>query len=170
MYRGVLSAIKMLAVHKENTMVARTALYTMRQDCDETIRSFSARIKGQAGVCKYIMKCPSCSTNVNYTDTILRDVLSRGIADHEIQLDVLGDQNQDMTLEEVRKFMEAKESGKLSASRLLDLQDAAAASSTYRREKQQEVQDRMTELCSYCGKECQGRSAPPHVRRKKYPA
>ena len=67
----VVSAIRMLAVRKENTMVARAALYSMWQDHDEAIRLFSARIKGQAGVCKYIMKCPSCSTDVNYTDTIL---------------------------------------------------------------------------------------------------
>ena len=51
---------------------------------------------------------------------VLRDVLSRGLDDSEIQLDLLGDKNQEMTLEEVFKFVEAKESGKRSASRLLD--------------------------------------------------
>ena len=63
-----------------------------------------------------MMKCPGCDIEVNYTDAILRDVLTKGIADPEIQLDLLGDKNQDMTLEEVFKFVEAKESRKRSAS------------------------------------------------------
>ena len=134
--QDVLTAIKMLAVRKENTMVARAALHNMRQDRDEAIRSFGARIKGQAGICNYVTQCPSCAADINYTDAILRDVLSRGIADQEIQLDVLGDQNQDMTLEEVLKFVEAKESGKRSASRLLNSQGAESVGSTYRRGNQ----------------------------------
>lgn len=73
----VLSAIKTLAVREENTMVASVALYEMRQGRDEAIRSFGARIRGQAGVCKYNMDCPSCNNQVNYTDQILRDVLTR---------------------------------------------------------------------------------------------
>ena len=48
--------------------------------------------------------------------TILRDVLAHGISDHEIQLDLLGDAKQDMTLEQVLKFIESKESGKHFAS------------------------------------------------------
>ena len=58
-------------------MVARVALHNMRQDRDETIRSFGARLCGQAGVCKFVTKCPQCDSDVNYTETILRDVLSR---------------------------------------------------------------------------------------------
>lgn len=38
---------------------------------------------------------------INYTDTIVRDVLARGIADPDIKPDLLGDKNQNMTLEEV---------------------------------------------------------------------
>ena len=49
----VLTAIKTLADHEENTMVARATLHNMRQDRDEAIRSFGTRIKGQAGICKY---------------------------------------------------------------------------------------------------------------------
>ena len=90
----VMAAIKQLAVREENTMVARVALHNMRQDREETVRSFGARLRGQAAVCKFVMKCPGCSQDVNYTDSVLRDVLTRGIADHEIQLDLLGDKNQ----------------------------------------------------------------------------
>ena len=114
----VMEAIKKLAVREENTMVARVQLHDMRQDRDETIRSFGARLRGQAGVCKFLVTCPSCNAEVNYTDNVLHDVLTRGLADSEIQLDLLGDRNQDMGLEEVFQFIEAKEAGKRSAGRL----------------------------------------------------
>jgi len=51
------------------------------------------------------------------TDTIIRDVLSRGIADEDIMLDQLGDPNQDMSLEQVFQFIEAKESAQPLNSR-----------------------------------------------------
>ena len=103
-----MAAIKKLAVREENTMVARVALHNMRQDRDETVRSFGARIRGQASVCKFLIKCPGCDKEVNYTDAILRDVVTKGISDPEIQLDLLGDKNQDMPLEDIFKFVEAK--------------------------------------------------------------
>ena len=42
----VMAAIKKLAVREENTMIARVQLHNMKQDRDETIRSFGARLRG----------------------------------------------------------------------------------------------------------------------------
>ena len=84
-------------------MVARVQLSDMKQDRDDAIRNFGARLRGQASVCKFTTACPSCNTAVNYTDNILRDILIKGLADNEIQLDLLGDKNQDMSQEEVRR-------------------------------------------------------------------
>ena len=53
---------------------------------------------------------------------MIEDVLCRGLEDSDIQVDLLGDRNQEMTMEQVIKFIEAKEAGKRSASRLLLLQ------------------------------------------------
>ena len=53
----------------------------------------------------------------------------RGLYDQEIRQDILGDQNQEMTLEEVMKFVETKESGKRSANKLMHAQGANAARS-----------------------------------------
>ena len=75
----VMAAIRSLAVREENCMVARVQLHQIRQDRDEPIRHFGARLRGQAGICKFTMKCPSCKTDVNYTDAIPRNVLTRGI-------------------------------------------------------------------------------------------
>ena len=59
-----------------------------------------------------MLECNNCDTDVNYADAILRDVLTRGLYDPEIQLELLGDQSQNMTLEQVFKFVEAKEAGR----------------------------------------------------------
>ena len=91
---------------------------------------------------------------VNYTDNILRDVVTRGIADSEIQLDLLGDKNQDMTLEEVFQFIEAKESGKRSSRKLFSVHGVEISRSQYHKKKQDEILEQQyetAETCSYCG-------------------
>ena len=92
--------MRSLAVREESVMVARVALNNLHQDHDESIRSFCARLKGQACVCKYVVACTCCNQEVNYTSQILRDVLIRGIADSDIQLELLGHTNKNMPLEE----------------------------------------------------------------------
>ena len=99
--------------------------------------------------------------------------IPRGIADQEIQLDILGDQHQSMILEDMLRFVEAKESGKQSASRLLDPTNISAASSTYRRAKQHDrgkqpdIRDKTPAECTYCGGNIHDRNAPLHVRRNE---
>ena len=81
--------------------------------------------------------------------------------------------NQDMTLEEVIQFIEAKESGKRSAGRSLETQGADATRSQYRRGKQEDLKTRRmdnSELCSYCGKRGHGKNAPPKARKNDCPA
>ena len=170
-----MSAIRKLAVQEESTMVAPVQLHNMHQDRNETVRSFCAHLRGQAGICKFTTQCPSCDTNVNYTEHILRDVLTRGLADSEIQLDLLGDKNQDMTLEEVLQFVEAKKSGKRSAGRLLQAQGVNAVRSQYRIAKNTELKNRKLtnptpDPCHYCGKHGHGKSSPARVRKLECPA
>lgn len=172
----VLTAMKKLAVREENTMVARVTLHNMTQDHDEPVRAFGARIKGQASVCQFALTCKNCQAEVNYSDEVLRDVLARGLADSEIQLDLLGDPNQNMDLEGVFKFVEAKEAGKRSANRLMQSQGAASARSLYQKgkktvtskpgTKQQDTSTDSQDVCSYCGKKGHGKRDPPHVRKK----
>ena len=115
-----LAAIRTLAVMEQSPMVARAALYAMHQDRDEPVRTFAARARGHARTCKFTHDCPQCSTAVDFTDTMIRDVVTRGQDDQEIQQDLLGDRNQEPCLDEVIQFVESKESGKLSAIHLLD--------------------------------------------------
>lgn len=164
--QAALAAVRTLAVRSENIMVARVQLQQMRQDRDEPVRAFAARLRGQAGVCSFMINCKcNPSTEVNYSDMMIRDVLIRGLEDDEIRLDILADSNQDITLEQSIKLIEAKESGKRSASRLNNGTVSAAISSAYKsRDKAQFIQRKQTATsqlrinCSYCGKPGHGQS------------
>ena len=165
----VFKAMKTLAIREENTMVARVTLHNMRQGRDEPVRAFGARLRGQASVCKFTQQCPSCETDIDYTEAMIKDVLCRGLEDSEIQMDLLGNKNQDMTLEQVLGFVEAKETGKRSASRLLLPQATdAVAGSSYRKQKKAPPKDQ--ETCTYCGTKEHGQNPPTRVRRKECPA
>ena len=118
---------------------------------------------------------PSCDTNVNYTEHILRDVLTRGLADSKIRLDLLRDKNQDMAPEKVLQFVEAKESGRQSAGHLLQAQGADAARSQYQSAKNTELKNHKpnnpnSNPCHYCGKNGHGRNSPTRVRKLECPA
>ena len=67
-------------------MLARVTLYNLRHDRDETVHSFGVRLQGKANICKFIhdVKYTGCDLNANYTEAIMRDVLSvlsGGLAD-----------------------------------------------------------------------------------------
>ena len=183
----VLAAIKLLAVRQENIMVARNELWNMHQDHDEPVRRFGARLRGQAGMCNLAQECSSntCTQMNSFMDQILRDVLIRGIADYDIRLAILQDKNQDMTLEEAFQFIEAKETGKKSASQMKDADELAAArSSSYRRQMKSTRDKPLSNStntsgnnndnsaqhglpCGYCGQSGHGSRSSPEVRSSK---
>lgn len=78
----------------------------------------------------------NCEANIDYTEAMIKDVLCRGLEESEIQMDLLGNRNQDMILEQVFGFVETKEAGKRSAFHLLLAQVTdAVARSSYRKQK-----------------------------------
>ena len=111
----LLAAIKALAVREENPKVARVALSRMVQDRGEPIRSFAARLRGQAEVCMFTMKCAGCDVVNNQGEQRVADQLCVGLADPDIQEDLLKDPNQHMTVEETIRFVEVRAAGKRSA-------------------------------------------------------
>lgn len=134
--QNVLKLIRTLAVRPENTMVARVQLQQMRQDRDEPVRSYCARLRGQASVCKFQKFC-SCdpASEVDYSCEIVRDCFIQGLSDEDIKLEILGQPDQEMTLEQILQIAEAKESGKRSADRLQENPSVAASmNSSYRRQ------------------------------------
>ena len=175
----VLKAMRSLAVREENLMVARVQLHNMVQDHDESVRTFAARLRGQAAVCKFSIPCTrdKCEQVVSYQDEVIRDTLARGLADRDIQLDLLGAQGQtQMSLEETIRFVEVKEAGKRSAQTLGQSHGVAAARSQYRRAKTAPQQRKSpdtanpADLCQYCGRAGHGVRAPAVVRATSCPA
>ena len=149
-------------------MVARVSLHNMRQNRDEPVRAFGARLRGQASVCKFIQQCPNCEASVDYTEAMVKYVLCRGLEDSEIQMNLLGDMNQDMTLEQVLRFVEAKEAGRQLASLLLPQVTDAVGGSSYRKQKKTPPKDQ--ETCTYCGTKGHRRNPPTRVRRNAQPS
>lgn len=153
-------------------MVARVQLHNMHQHGNKTIRTFGFHVHAQASICKFLVKYSGCDTEVNYRENILHNVLTCALADNKIQLDLLGDKSQDMTLQEEFQFAEAKEAGKRSAGHLLQTQGADAAFSQNHSAQQDEMKNRKVtnnEHCSYCGKRGHGMSAQIKIRRNTYP-
>ena len=147
-------------------MVARVALHNMRQDRDEPIRSYGARLRGQASTCKFTVQCQQCNHDVGYTDHILRDVITRNIADSDIQLELLGNENQDMSLAEVIRFVEAKESGKRSATHLVETHAAEAARNSSYKKRKNALSSPNDNQCNYCGKHGHGKQSTSQIRKK----
>ncbi len=150
-------------------MVARVTLHNMRQARDESVRAYGARLRGQASFCKFTQQCTGWEATVDYTEAILKDVLCQGLGDTEIQFYLLGDKNQDITMEQVLRFVEAKEAGKRSASRLLLHQAADALSgSSYKKHKR--PPPKKQETCTYCGTKGHRSSPSTRIRRTECPA
>ena len=165
----VLSAIQKLAVRVENVMVARVQLHEMQQDREEPVRTFCARLSGQANICKYNIDCPGCKRGLDYTDHIVRDCIIRGISDDDIRLDILGNENQDMTLDTLVGYIESKEAGKRSLSQLASFQSRNAARSQYKRSPtpSQDKPQEPAAKCQYCGISGHGNGSNTRVRREK---
>ena len=112
---------------------------------------------------------------MDYTEEILQDVLARGLNDTEIQLSLLSDKNQNMSLEEMYSFVESKESGKRSIDKLSQAIGAnGMRSSTYNKGKKetsrQNEKPARNDECQYCGQKGHGKRPSITVRKSSCPA
>ena len=174
-----LECIKKLAVKPENILVARVQLLNLRQDRDETVRAYCARLRGQAGICRFIQsKVCVCeeTVEIDYSNDIIRDTLIRGLEDDDIRLDVLGQCKQDLSLDETVQMIEAKESGKRSAGLLTPtLATTANATSSYKRFNKTTYQPNRPQYkpntyCGHCGKRGHHDGRNREERESKCPA
>ena len=108
----LLSEMRTLAIVAQNHLVNIVRVRSLVQDRDEPIRSYLARLKGVAAVCKLTLQC-SCDppTTVSYADKEILHCLVKGLADDDIRRQVLG-VVEEMDLDTTVKFIEAKESGR----------------------------------------------------------
>ena len=82
----LLEAMKKLSVRSQNTLVNVVRFLEMGQDQDESAGAYVARLKGQANVCDFAIKCTAagCIQNVSYMDQMVTHQLIRGLSDHTI--------------------------------------------------------------------------------------
>ena len=107
----LLNLIKQLAVRYMNPAVHVQEFLQQVQQPEEGVRHFLTRLRGIAARCDFHEKC-ECQKEVSYADSIIRFKLIAGLHDPEIKEDILSEN--DKTLEETVKAIEAKESGKLA--------------------------------------------------------
>ena len=132
----LLQLMEKIAVRKEKQIVARVCLLNMKQERDEPGGQYARKLKGQASICKYYIKhkCTCGIENkIDFSSEIIKDVLARGLYDTDIQLELLGNVDQEMSLEDTISFIETKEGGKASASSIASNQNVNAVKSTYKR-------------------------------------
>ena len=172
--QDIMNAIKNLAIREENIMLSRVQLYNMKQDHGETAREFGTRIQTKARSCKYQTDCKNCHDSVDFTDNILRDVLVKGLCDQDIQAAVLGNENQDLTLDQTFKLVETVETGKRTAQQLSGESQHITTFATSSYKKQHRPQpsnyDKSRKECIFCGKNDHGVRSHHHIRKKKCPA
>ena len=141
---ALLQAIKRFSVIKIATSVRRSNLLSTRQSHGESFREFYANVKAAASTCNFKVKCPNtCCNNlplVDYTSNVIKDIVVLGIADADIQKDVLAWEELDAKNDlEVVAFIESKELARnawvSSQSSAAAASSNAAAISSYRRDK-----------------------------------
>ena len=179
----LLKEIEKLAVHGESQLISRLNLRSMCQDHNEDIRHYTARVKGQAALCNYSIECPSCKAQVSYADQEIKDQICTGLADPEIQKQVLAQRDQHTSTENLVAFIEDREAGKRSQTALTSSANSVSQISAYQKskkkaetpEKKQLVTEvargtSSTETCSYCGEIGHGRRATRVIRKQNCPA
>ena len=144
----LLAAIKQMAVVPVAISVRRAGLLAASQDHGENVRSFYAKVKGKAATCSYTIKCTSdtCNRIIDFTDTMVKDVVIANLADEDIKKDVLGwSELDDSNLDDTIKFIEAKEMARDALSR----PPTNAGLSNYKKGKQVPKQ-KVKVLCNDC--------------------
>ena len=112
---GRLAELKQLSVRQKNRMVNRVKLGTLKQDKGEPVRKFAGRCRSLATVSEYSVQCSTCQVPISYTEPVILDQVIAGLAEVEIQKDVLSHPDAaNMNLEQLLKFVEGKESGQAS--------------------------------------------------------
>ena len=90
---------------------------SMRQEPGQSIREFYANAKSQAATCEYAVKCGrACCIEaplIDYTSSVVKDIIICGLADPEIRRDVLELSDLDkMSTINLVGFIEGKEVAK----------------------------------------------------------
>ena len=169
----LLKAMKRLAVIEESTLAQRLKLGKMTQTPGTGIRTFLASLRGQAALCNYTAKCKEqgCNHTYDFSEQIILDNLVRGMSDHEIMSNLLGDSKTDRTLDETVLFIAQKEQGKATQS-AVEHQTSLKATSTppHTRGKAEKQHPKSLSSCWACGGKSHGTRNDRATRSESCPA
>ena len=172
----LLAAMKKLAVRAQNALVNVVKFLDMAQEEEESAGGFTARLKGQASTCNFVIKCSSstCDNETNYSEQMVCHQLVRGLEDQAIQEQILahGADNSDLDLARTLKFVEAKEAGKRSSNLLTSAGGLNKISEFQRKKFEEKAKGAKADTtdhrkCGWCGQTGHGGRANMQVRKDK---
>ena len=155
----LLKEIETLAVIKQSNHVNILAMMKSKQERDEPVRQFAARLRGLAAVCDLAALC-TCGNTVSMVDKWVLMTLINGLHDEDTQQAVLS-KVEEMNLVDTIVFVEAREVGKHSVKAI----NGGLMSSQVHR-----VQDTAEGTCKFCGGSGHGVNPNIDIRRTDCPA
>jgi hypothetical protein len=157
----LLKEIEVLAVVRQSNNVNTLAMISAKQERDEPVRQFTARLRGLAAVCDLSVTC-TCGFKVSEVDKWVRMSLIGGLNDEDTKQEVLSKVDE-MPLDMTIIFVEARETGK-TALKIL----GGRLTSGQVNKVQQEREDQRP--CNYCGQKGHGKSPNIDIRKANCPA
>ena len=168
----LLLKIKQTAVIGKNKAVHRKEFYEIVQAPDEQLNRFVAKLKAKAERCNFTMQCSGadCDQVINYGNEMLKDQMTTGLYDKDVQQEVLARDKELTTFDEVYTHVEAYEQGKRAKSELQPHHPSSvsAAKSQYKKmqgnDANSQMNDRSNEQTS---KRCNGCNSSTHGFRQR---
>ena len=170
----LLAHIKSVAVKVTDRTVHQMAFGKMCQNDRESIAHFVGRLKSQAFLCEFTIRCDKCNPEhlVNYSDHRIAERLIAGLRNQEHQRKILSEAATLITLDDKIKRLQIFETTDESATLLQSPRtpaqpsEAAASHSNYRklkndnRNNKNQVKDSSNTKCRWCGQLSHGKGKP----------
>ena len=157
----LLKEIETLAVIRQSNHVNTLALMKAKQERDEPVRQFAARLRGLAAVCDLTATC-TCGLKMSEVNKWVLMSLIGGLNDEDTKQAVLSKVDE-MNLDDTVVFVEARETGKHSVKIL----SGGLASGQVNRVQEQTADQ---EKCRFCGRRGHGKNPNPDLRKASCPA
>ena len=152
----MLAHIKSVAVKGVHKEVHRMNFSKIKQGDGENITHFVARLKSQASLCSFTVKC-GCDESVSYAEEMVAQQLVAGLRNHDHQAKVLSEATVLTTLKSKVDRLQSLEATDESANKLhapMTQSNAAAAKSSYKQagSKKDPPKKKFDKPCSTCGR------------------
>ena len=175
----LIALLKLCSIRAQNKLVNIVEFLNILQEPAEPVAKFVSRVKGQAKVCDFTVKCPGdeCDQVVSYSEQLVSHVIVRGLEDSEIQERVLAlaATEENLDLKRISEYIYAQETGR--ESRKLLSAGGVNKLSQYQQDKRgrsnttpSNMERPNVDKCYYCGNTGHGYKSSADVRKTKCPA